>query len=221
MPIALLCAGSALTADAVITVVWQEPLSAIYATHQQHVLAGQLLALQKAYAPSELHTTGPVSPQRRLAGLAQHLERTSHAGQALGRIAARAIGMNFVIVQGTDTSSLTKGPGHYRSTTLPGTPGTTALAGHRTTFLAPFRRVDELRRGSSIVLTMPYGRFSYVVLGQRVVSPTDVSVLNQAVGPTGSRLVLTTCDPLYSAAKRRIVVAKLVRAVPTRGASRV
>ncbi len=96
-------------------------------------------------------------------------------------------------------------------------PGTTAIAGHRTTWLAPFRHIDALRPGQPIVLEMPYARFTYRVIGSRVVLPTDVSVLD----PVGySRLVLSACTPLFSASHRLIVFARLSSTLPL-GAARV
>jgi sortase A len=107
-------------------------------------------------------------------------------------------------------SSLKKGPGHYDGTPLPGQPGTVAIAGHRTTYSAPFRRMNRLRPGDKITLTMSYGRFTYRVDGLRVVLPRNTGVLKQV---RHNRLVLTTCTPVDSAAKRLVATARLVRAV--------
>ena len=84
-----------------------------------------------------------------------------------------AIGVSEVFVQGTETGDLRKGPGHYPATPLPGERGTVAIAGHRTTYGAPFRNVDELERGDRIELRMPYGRFTYRVERTRIVPPTE------------------------------------------------
>jgi sortase A len=119
-------------------------------------------------------------------------------------------------VKGTGTSELENGPGIYPETNFPGIPGTTAIAGHRTTWLAPFRSLGGLRRGAPIVLDMPYARFTYRVIDSRVVLPTDVSVID----PVGySRLVLSACTPPFSASHRLIVFARLISTVP-RGAAR-
>src|SRR5207302_4658432 len=96
--------------------------------------------------------------------------------------------------------------------------GTTVIAGHRTTYLAPFRHVDALHAGDAIVLSMPYGRFSYAVTGRRVVPPTDVQAAVANVGY--SRVVLSACTPLFSASKRLLVYARLTRIVPV-GAGRI
>ena len=119
-----------------------------------------------------------------------------------------SIGLNVIAVQGTDTASLQKGPGHYPDTPFPGQGGTTAFAGHRTTYLAPFRHLDSLGAGDLIQVEMPYATFSYRVEGTRVVSPSDVGIVHR-VGY--DRLVLTACHPLYSAAERIVAFARLKR----------
>jgi sortase A len=95
---------------------------------------------------------------------------------------------------------------------LPGIAGTVGIAGHRTTYGAPFRHVDQLRAGSRIRLVMPYGRFEYRVTGTRITKPSDASSLVSHAG--GQKLVLTACHPLYSAAQRIVVSARLTSARP-------
>jgi sortase A len=124
-----------------------------------------------------------------------------------------------VVVNGTDTEDLESGPGIYSDTSFPGMPGTTAIAGHRTTYLAPFRDINLLSRGNRILLQMPYGRFTYTVTGHRVVWPTDVQAAVAKV--PFSRLVLSACTPLFSAEKRLLVYARLTRVVPEGAARRL
>ncbi len=124
-----------------------------------------------------------------------------------------------MVVNGTDSEDLKSGPGVYPETSFPGMPGTTAIAGHRTTYLAPFRNINLLRPGNRILLLMPYAHFTYTVTGQRVVAPTDVPAAVSRVGY--SRLVLSACTPLFSAAKRLLVYARLTRTVPVGAARRL
>src|SRR5205807_902244 len=91
------------------------------------------------------------------------------------------------------------------------------IAGHRTTYLAPFRHIDALHRGNRILLNMPYAQLTYSVIGQRIVRPTNVQAAVANVGYT--RLVLSACTPLFSAEKRILVYGRLVRIVPV-GAAR-
>ena len=112
------------------------------------------------------------------------------------------------MVQGTDTSSLQKGPGHYRNTSLPGQPGTVAIAGHRTTYLAPFRHIDQIENGDEIRIEMPYAAFTYTVQRHEIVDPSDVGILK----PVGYDAAgLTACHPPYSASHRYALFAKLSR----------
>ena len=127
-------------------------------------------------------------------------------GDGIGHIEIPKIGASYTIIQGTDELSLEKGPGHYPATAFPGMGQTVAIAGHRTTYLAPFRHLDALKPGDRIILTMPYGRFTYVVQYHRIVLPTALWVTNN-VGY--DRLVLSACNPLYSAAQRIIIFARL------------
>jgi sortase A len=226
LPALLFAAGAIAAGDAVATVAWQEPVSALWATHQQHALDGDLQRLDAAYAapsaiaaarlPTASATAQPVSAQARMRALAATLDRRTTAGRPLGELKIARLHARYVVVQGTRASSLRAGPGHYAGTALPGQPGTVGIAGHRTTYGAPFRHLDALRRGDAITVTMPYGRFVYRVRGLRIVTPQDVSVLQAAAGRP--RLTLTACHPLYSAAKRLVVIAELERAGP-RGAA--
>jgi sortase A len=150
-----------------------------------------------------------------MAQVAHTLERQTGAGRPLGELRIPRIGAHEVVVQGTSASSLREGPGHYFGTPLPGEAGTVGIAGHRTTYGAPFRHLDALRRGDAITLRMPYGTFSYRVERTRIVRPQDVSALRAGSTP---RLALTACHPLYSAAKRIVVIARLTSAQP-RGAA--
>ncbi len=114
--------------------------------------------------------------------------------------------LNAIVVQGTDTASLQKGPGHYPETPFPGQGGTIGIAGHRTTYLAPFRHIDSMREGDHITLEMPYGTFVYRVQFTKIVDDSAVGIVH----PVGyERLVLTACHPLYSASQRYAAFARL------------
>jgi len=214
----LILAGTLLIADAAATVSWQEPLSALLGRINQDKLNGQLRHLERAGpTPVELQVLRKLpDPHKRIAFLARSLKRRAADGQAVGRIRIPEIGVNYVVVKGTATGDLRKGPGAYPQTPLPGAPGTVAIAGHRTTYGAPFRHVDRLRRGNTITLTMPYGRFTYRVEGTKIVGPNALWVINRV---RYDRLVLSACHPLYSASKRIVVFARLVSTQPLGAAS--
>jgi sortase A len=204
----MIVTGAVLLIDAVATLLWQEPVSAVYAHFRQAALDDRLRELERApLQPAEERALrGIREPRRRLAFRARALERRLDAGDPMGRIVIPAIGVSEVFVEGTGTGDLRAGPGHYPGTPLPGERGTVAIAGHRTTYGAPFRNVDDLERGDRIELRMPYGRLTYAVERTRIVPPTELSVIDRVAF---DRLVLSACHPLYSAAKRIIVFARL------------
>jgi sortase A len=128
-------------------------------------------------------------------------------GQAVAHILIPAIGVDKVVVQGVAVPDLKKGPGHYPDSPLPGQPGNAAIAGHRTTYGAPFNRIDELKPGDEILITTLQGSFRYEVREQQIVSPGEVGVLDDF---GDDRLTLTSCNPKYSASQRIVVVSDLV-----------
>ncbi len=216
---ALILIGALALIDGGITLLWQEPISALYAKLRQDHLSGALQKVEGAApTPLERRTLASLPEERaRIAFLAGELQRHAREGSPVGRIIIPRIGARFVVVAGTNTEALESGPGIYPETNFPGIPGTTAIAGHRTTFLAPFRHIDSLSPGNLILLHMPYADLTYTVIGQRVVAPTDVEAAVARVGYT--RLVLSACTPLFSAEKRLLVYARLTRTVPE-GAAR-
>ncbi|WP_051221490.1 class E sortase [Conexibacter woesei] len=207
-----LLAGLLLITDGVLTIFWQEPITAIQQHRDQAALRGDLRGLQRtlqAATPKVPHETAKARMQRQ----ATALDRAGRsAGSAMGSISIPKIGLRTVFVENTNHAALKRGPGHYKGTVLPGMTGTVGLAGHRTTYGAPFRRVNELKAGSTIVVNMPYGKFTYKVMGWHITTPSDASSLVSHAGQ--HRLVLTACHPLYSAAQRIVVTAKLTSSTP-------
>jgi sortase A len=216
----LIVAGVLLLIDAGITLLWQEPVSALYASLRQNALGDDLNRIEtRRIARVEVQALKRLQTEkRRLTFLARAERGKANPGDPLGRIQIPKIGANFVIVQGTDAGDLREGPGHYVNTPLPGEPGTVAIAGHRTTFLAPFRDIDELKPSDPIHMQMPYGDFTYSVQRTRIVDPSATWVMRK-IGY--DRLVLTACHPLYSAAQRIVVTARLVKVTPRGRASQL
>lgn len=221
LAVMLIALGALALTDAAVTLVWQEPFTALYAKFRQDHLSGALHAMERAApTPLERRTLASLPDERaRIAFLAGELEHHARSGDAVGRIIIPAIGASYVIVKGSGTEELKSGPGIFPETTFPGIPGTTAIAGHRTTYLAPFRHIDSLHAGNRILVNMPYAHFTYTVIGLGVVPPTDVRAAVDRVGY--SRLVLSACTPLFSAAKRLLVFAHLTRTVPMGAARRL
>jgi sortase A len=206
--------GLLVVTDGVLTIAWQEPLTALMQSRDQAALRTDLGDLQATFAAAG--RAGPSqrqSAQRRMVRQAGTLLDSRPAGAALGSIRIPRIGLKSVFVESTGHEALIKGPGHYKGTTLPGLPGTVGLAGHRTTYGAPFRHVDNLPKGTRIEVRMPYGRFVYRVTGTQITTADDAAALRSRA--TGAHLlVLTACHPLYSAAKRIVVTARETSAQP-------
>jgi sortase A len=204
----LITAGLVVLADAGATLLWQEPVSAAYGSLEQGQASDELGDLEADFpASGDLEAlsgvTGDAAQAKILADLfAQRIKE----GDAIGRLQIDRIGLNTVFLQGTTTAILQRGPGHYPTTQLPGQGGTVGIAGHRTTYLAPFRNINDIRDGDEIRLVMPYAAFTYEVEKHEIVDPGDV----QIVDPVGyDRVVLTACHPLYSAAQRWAIFARL------------
>ncbi len=211
----LIISGLLLVLDAGVTLIWQEPVTAVVAMIKRSQIDTRFLNYRSEpltrtdrSALGELRTM-----EQRISFLARREQHEVGTGAAIGRVVIGKIGASFDVVQGTDTASLEKGPGHYPTTAFPGIGQTVAIAGHRTTYLAPFRHIDSLSPGDRIVLKMPYARFTYVVQYHKIVPPTALWVTDN-VGY--ERLMLSACDPLFSAAQRIIVFARLQEVQPAK-----
>ena len=220
----LITAGLVIAVDVGMTLAWQEPLSNLYSTFKQDQAEAELRDLEQSFpGADDLDAVAGVSDlDERVALLADRFEESSEfkAGSGIGRIEIPAIDVDIVVVEGTDTASLQKGPGHYTpsqdaatrrrgdGSAFPGQGKTVGIAGHRTTYKAPFNRLDDLEKGDSITLEMPYATFRYEVEKIDIVDPGAIEVVEN-VGY--EQLVLSACHPLYSAAQRIIAFARLER----------
>jgi sortase A len=208
--LAVAALGVVLIAWALVILFFGDPVTALYQDWRQHQMAGQLNKEFKQFKPSIPFSTkkpgGPSAAAIRAA--ARRFSQQAHAGEPIGRIEIPRIGISKVVVNGTDwAADLSRGPGRYPQSSWPGMGKVTAIAGHRTTFGAPFRNINELARGNRIRLLMPYGTFTYRIFAHEVVPSNDWSILRKRSFDT---LVLSACHPLYSASHRWIVFARLV-----------
>jgi sortase A len=215
----LITIGVLVLLDAGVTLLWQEPVTALQTKLRQRGLSKDLKHLE-ATGPTAIERrvlAGIGDEQRRIAFLARSLQRRTAPGDAIGELKIPRLDADFVMVKGSDPGDLRKGPGTFDDTPLPGVGGTSAIAGHRTTYLAPFRHIDQLKRGDRITVRMPYATFTYRVQTTRIVEPDAVKILRD-VGY--DRLVLSACHPLFSAAQRIVVVSRLTKVEPL-GAARL
>ena len=196
----LATSGVLLLADVGLTLIWQEPVSAVFAASAQDGLEREL------HVEERRQGARPRGYRPALARAARRYAARLRRGDAFGRVPLPTLRESYVVAEGTDDQTLRSGPGHYEGSGVPGLRRTVALAGHRTTYLAPFAAVDELESGDPIVVTMPYGRFTYRLEQTRIVDPSAFWVTQQGE----DRLVLTSCHPPFSAAKRIVLIARLV-----------
>jgi sortase A len=214
----LIVAGLLLLADVMVTLVWQEPVTGLIALVKREGINRRYLSYSSMplTAAQQASLTTLASVEERIDYLAHQDQTRVPNGAAIGRLVIPKIGVSYEVVQGTDTGDLELGPGHYANTAFPGMGETVAIAGHRTTYLAPFRNLNELEPGDRIELQMPYATFRYVVQSQRVVTPNAWWITrNEGY----ERLTLSACNPLYSASQRIAVFAKLASVQASRAAS--
>jgi sortase A len=201
---------------------WQDPVTALYTTYQQHRLAESYDHTFASYhaVPLPVVSAKHVRPidlraeQRVIKLEAARYRRSLKAGQALGRIRVPRLGLNMVVVAGTDESSLEKGPGWYTGTRLPGEGQLIYIAGHRTTYLAPFADIDSLRHGDAVTLELPYATFVYRITGHVIVPSNDIARLNSK---GYEQVALQACHPRFFATHRYIAYARPVEVIPRHG----
>ncbi|MGH3035819.1 MAG: sortase [Gaiellaceae bacterium] len=213
--------GLLVLAYAAAVLFWRDPVTDLYNRYQQNRLDSALTAEFEAwdaqFPPGRAEPTSGVLSAARAATAAdaRRFRGTLEQGQAFGRLEIPRIGVDAVVVHGTRWGAdLSRGPGHYERTTVPGLGKTVGIAGHRTTFGAPFRDIDDLRAGDEITLELPYATFRYRVLGHEIVDSDDWSVIRNRGFDT---IMLSACHPLYSADQRWIVYGRLVLVQPRGG----
>jgi sortase A len=232
----LVVVGVGIVAWTIVVWRWQDPFTALYTLYEQHKLASRYHKIAESYrpllvqrekaapagekaAPAGEHVSSAeqIADERRLIALdARRYRRTLDTGTPLGRIKIHRLGLSIVLVTGTDHDSLTKGPGWDQRTYLPGSGQLIYIAGHRTTYLAPFAHIDSMRPGDLVTIEIPYRVRSHVI-----VPSDDLSRLrsyNRPAGvPAGEVIALQACHPRFFATQRYIVYAVLVHVVPRGG----
>jgi sortase A len=194
---------------------WQDPLTALYTRYEQHQLASQLDRRIADFAHRDTSGRPSLAAQRRqVARDALRYRRETRRGDAIGRISIPRLDLRMVLVDGTDHDSLTKGPGRDLRTFMPGEGELVYIAGHRTTYLAPFSHIDRLRAGDPVTIELPYATFDYRVVRHVIVPADDVGRLRSHHREV---LVLQACHPRFFATERYLVYARPVRVTPRLG----
>ncbi|HEY7016838.1 MAG TPA: class E sortase [Gaiellaceae bacterium] len=222
---AMAVAGVGMLVWVVVVWRWQDPFTAVYTSWKQHQLAQSYERRVRDYQPpvplKKVAATASASPAAKVTVTAGQIRAdarryrlNSKRGQAIGRIRVPRLGLNMVVVDGTDEETLKKGPGLDRRSYMPGEGQLVYIAGHRTTYLAPFAHIERMRAGDPVTLEVPYATFVYRVFKHQIVGADDLAVLHSH----GREVVeLQACHPRFFATHRYIVYARLARIDP-RGA---
>jgi sortase A len=215
----LLVGGVAVLAWVVLVWQWQDPFTALYTTWKQHQLSQSYDRRVREYRPpQQIESVAKAQSATRAGAIAAEVRAEarqyrldSKRGQAIGRLRVPRLGLNMVLVDGTDDSSLQKGPGLDRRTYMPGEGQLVYIAGHRTTYLAPFAHIERMRAGDPVTIEVPYATFVYRVFTTQIVKATDMAALRSS----GREIVkLQACHPRFFASHRYIVSARLVSIEP-------
>jgi sortase A len=207
----LIVAGVLLFGWATTVWVWQDPFSALYTRYEQHRLAERYDTIVRDFHPPPAARRTVAEERGVIAAEARRYRLRARTGQALGRIAVPRLGLKMVLVNGTDARTLKRGPGRDLATFMPGEGELIYIAGHRTTYLAPFSHIERLRTGDRVTIQVPYGTFVYVVRRHRIVAANDVAVLKSRGREV---LILQACHPRFFATHRYLVYATPVRVEP-------
>ena len=201
---------------------WQDPFTALYTTWKQRQLVGAYEKRIETFAPqlpSAPHGATTVEAQRtpkwslvkrQLASVAAVYRRSSKPGEGIARIKVPRLGLNMIVVNGTDSDSLKKGPGRDPRTYMPGQGQLVYIAGHRTTYLAPFGDIDKLRTGDRVTLELPYATMIYVITGHRIVRADYMEALRSR---DREEVALQACWPRFFASHRYIAYGQPVRVI--------
>ena len=225
----MIVAGVGTLAWALLVWQWQDPFTAIYTHFKQRELASSYAKRFEAFRPPAAASALSLAAKRRaVAREARRYRLTSHRGEALGRMRIPRLGLNIILVDGTDHESLKRGPGRYAGSAqdltgvvgkpppdfMPGEGQLVYVAGHRTTYLAPFSHIDRLRTGDPVTLELPYATFEYRISVTRIVPANDLAMLK-----THGRevLVLQACHPRFFSSHRYLAYARPVRIIPRGG----
>jgi sortase A len=191
---------------------WEDPLTAALNYFDQRELAESFEHRLDEGRPGVAASAADV--RTALERNASAWRKSSKRGDAVARIRIPRLGLTEIVVNGTDHDSLKRGPGRYLGSAMPGEGELVYVAGHRTTYGAPFSRIDKLRKGDRVLLQLPYATFEYAITGHRIVAASQTSVLESK---GYEQLALQACHPRFFATHRYIAYAKPVGVAPPGG----
>ena len=202
----LLVIGVGVLAWSATVYFWKDPFTTAYTAYEQRRLASNLDEQFDTWRPNREPVSQSAEPAKRddVSREAKRYRLGSEDGDAIARIRIPRLDLNLVVVNGTSVSDLRRGPGRHLETYMPGEHELVYIAGHRTTYGAPFGDINELKPGDPITLELPYATVVYRVTRHRIVDDNDISVLES---PHHEQLVLQACHPRFFASQRYLVYA--------------
>lgn len=211
----LLVIGVGVLAWAATVWVWKDPFTAAYTAYEQRRLEASLDRQFESWRPAREPVSRPAEPepepkprpQDDLSREARKFRLAVEEGDAIARLRVPRLDLDLVVVNGTSTTDLRRGPGRHEETSMPGERQLVYVAGHRTTYGAPFSNIDRLDPGDPISLELPYGTIEYRVTKRRIVDDTDLSVLESH---GREELILQACHPRFFSSQRLLVYARPV-----------
>jgi sortase A len=209
----LAVAGALTLVWALLVWQWQDPFTGLYTKWKQRQLASQYDKRTRTFEPTISGDT-QAAERKSIAREAKRYRKSSGRGEVIGRLRVPRMGVNMLLVNGTDHDTLKKGPGRDERTFMPGENRLVYIAGHRTTYLAPFAHIDDIELGDYITFSLPYATFTYRVQRHYIVRSDQLSVLQDH----GREILrLQACHPRFFATHRYIVDATLASFTPTGG----
>jgi sortase A len=206
----LLVIGIGVLAWTATVYLWKDPFTTAYTAYEQRRLESNLDRQFENWKPSPEPVSEPGEPKPPRDDVSRDAKRfrlASDDGDAIARLRVPRLGISLVVVNGTNTGDLRRGPGRHVETFMPGEGRLVYVAGHRTTYGAPFSNIDRLEPGDTISVELPYGSVEYRVTTHRIVDDNDLSVLESR---GREELVLQACHPRFFASERYLVYARPV-----------
>jgi sortase A len=210
----VIVAGVGLLAWTGTVYVWKDPFTTAYTAFEQRRLESSLERTFDEWRPVAPPPTNrpTATPKPKPEPTRDDVRREANAyraatgsGDAVARLEIPRLDLDVVVVNGTDTGSLRRGPGRHLDSWMPGAGELVYIAGHRTTYGAPFSEINELNRGDKIFVELPYATIEYRVTEERIVDSHELSVLKSR---GREELVLQACHPRFFASERYLVYAR-------------
>jgi sortase A len=211
----MIVAGSLLLVWALLVWRWQDPFTALYTRWEQRDLVQEYEQRVERYeAETPTGIVQKAASPLEIAERARKYRLRLGEGDAIGRLKIPKLDLNMIVVNGTESKTLKKGPARHKGTFLPGEGKLIYIAGHRTTYSAPFSHIDDLERGDRVWLELPYATVEYTIRSHRIVEAHELSVLRSR---GREELALQACWPRFFASHRYIAYARPVRMIPRTG----